>query len=109
MIFALASFLHNGQRIRDDLIDAMIEKLREVRDIVKQVIPTTFSSLSFFMPHFHFLMSSQHGDFGPRVCFLYMMLWDHVWKSTSLTSRTVTFTEITRPPMRYDIAFARGI
>ena len=54
-----------------------------------------------------FLISSQHGDFGLPACFLCMMLWAHVWKSTSLTSRTVISMATTRPLMRYGIVFSK--
>ena len=37
MLYAIASFLFNGESIRYDILDSMLEKLYDIRDCVKHV------------------------------------------------------------------------
>ena len=42
MLYAIASFLYNGESLRHDILDSMLEKLYDIRDCVKQVVLLTY-------------------------------------------------------------------
>ena len=37
MLYAIASFLYNGESFRYDILDSMLEKLQDIRDCIKHV------------------------------------------------------------------------